>query len=225
MYRKRLLAFALACLFLSAFTSAHVSRAPTPPPQDAGCDLSFAGSDRKEVKLRSPALARTFHNGGRAISVADWYALVCTFDPQVPTRRNRIPQRTELPQERLKVKVRGFLMAVKSEDDNDFHVQMGDTTRFRQQQLVVEIPPGADFCDARTELVRLMRADGARSLRRHIFRDPPRVDVTGYVFLDAAHMRARRTDFCTDNGGRGIKGSLRTSPVRVLCDPRRPSAT
>ena len=114
------------------------------------------------------------------------------------------------------MKVRGFLLAVKDEPDNDLHVQMGETSAFNQDQLVVEMPPGAEFCNARTELVNLMREDGARSFRRHIFNDPPQVDVTGYVFLDASHMTARRSDFCTQSGGRGIRGDVPTSPVRGI---------
>jgi hypothetical protein len=191
-------------------------RRPAAQPDPNGCALGFAGSDRAAVKNRGPRLDVTFHNGGHAVSVADWYALVCPFDPEVPSRRADIPKTRPLPQERLKVKVRAFLLAVKAEPDNDLHVQVGDTTRFNQEQLVVEVPPGGDFCDARTEIMSLMREDGAASLRRHIFRRPPHVEITGYVFLDSSHMTARRSDFCTQDGGRGIRGALRSSPVRGI---------
>src|SRR5215216_6324488 len=68
----------------------------------------------------------------------------------------------------------------------------------------------------RAAMMGLFRADGGTSARRHIFNRPPQVDVTGYLFLDAAHMRARRTDFCTDNGGRGIRAGRGASPVRGI---------
>jgi hypothetical protein len=125
---RALVSITCVCLLLTLAgpSLAGKKKGPSPLPQDAGCALKFTGSDRKAVKLRSPTLDHPFNNGGRAISVADWYALVCPFDLEVPTRRDHIPKTTELPQEKLKVKVQGFLMAVKSEDDNDFHVQMGD---------------------------------------------------------------------------------------------------
>ncbi len=63
-------------------------------------------------------------------------------------------------------------------------------------------------------LMDLFRADGGTKLSGHVFKHPPHVEVTGYLFLDKAHMRKGRTDFCTNNSGRGIKDGLRTSPAR-----------
>ena len=204
-----------------------------------GCDLTFNGSDRKAVKLRPPNLDYRFLNGGRPVGLPDFFAAVCPLDERVPTRRRDVPQDEALPEERLRVKLRGFVMAMKLEDDNDLHVQVADRPEpFDQEQVVVEIPPGAEYCDARAEMMNLFRADGGTNVRRHIFNRPPQVDVTGYLFLDAAHMRARRTDFCTDNGGRGIRAGRGASPVRGIWElhpvtglervggaPSRPSPT
>lgn len=82
--------------------------------------------------------------------------------------------------------------------------------------MVVEIPPGADYCDARSAMMELFRADGGDRITGHVFKHPPQVELTGYLFLDAAHMRAGRTDYCTNNGGRGIHGTLKNSPVRGI---------
>lgn len=187
------------------------------PPGGDGCDLTFNGSDRKAVKLRPAGLDYTFLNGGRPVSLPDYFATVCPLDERVPTKRRDVPDEEPLPEERMKVKVRGFVMAMKLEEDNDLHVQIADRAQpFDQEQIVVEIPPGAEYCDARTAMMALFRADGGTSPKRHVFNSPPHVDVTGYLFLDAAHMRARRTDYCTDNGGRGIRAGRGASPVRGI---------
>jgi hypothetical protein len=182
-----------------------------------GCDLTFSGRDRKAVKLRPPDLDYAFLNGGRPVGLPDFFAAVCPLDERVPTRRGEVSQEEPLPEERLRVKVRGYVMAIKLEGDNDLHVQIANSPApFDQEQIVVEIPPGGEYCDARTTMMNLFRADGGTRVSRHIFNRPPQVDVTGYLFLDAAHMRARRTDFCTDNGGRGIRAGRGASPVRGI---------
>jgi hypothetical protein len=194
-----------------------VAASPVAATRGDGCDLAFAGSDRKAVKLRPANLNYTFLNGGRPVGLPDFFAAVCPLNERVPTKRGDVPQDEALSEERLKVKLRGFVMAMKLEDDNDLHVQVADRAEpFDQEQVVVEIPPGAEYCDARTVMMGLFRADGGTNVSRHIFNKPPQVDVTGYLFLDAAHMRARRTDFCTDNGGRGIRAGRGASPVRGI---------
>lgn len=192
--------------------------AAAPPAQDNGCDLSFTGSSRRAVKLRAASLDYTFRNGGRPASVADFFSFVCPLDPNVPTRKSEIPEGEAMDSEKTKVKIRAFVMAMKRDPDNDLHVQIADRARpYDQQQLIVEIPPGEEYCDARSALMGLFRADGGTTLSRgYIFQRPPRVEVTGYLFLDKAHMRARRTDYCTNNGGRGMKGGLAQSPVRGI---------
>jgi hypothetical protein len=224
---KRLLlaVSALACLaaLLTATSSAqrhrgaHAATAAA-PAQDNGCDLNFTGSSRKAVKLRAADLDYTFRNGGRAVSVADFFTFVCPLDVRVPTRKSDVPEGEAMEPEEVKIKIRAFVMAMKRDPDNDLHVQVADRARpYSQKQLLVEIPPGEDYCDARSALMAMFRADGGSRLSRgFIFKHPPHVEVTGYLFLDKAHMRARRTDFCTNNGGRGIKGGLATSPVRGI---------
>lgn len=221
--KRHLISFSALILILSLVTPSLAQRrrrAPRPrPATDNGCQLPFTGSDRRAVKLRRPNLDVPFHNGGRAISLVDWYEFVCPLSTDVPTRRRDVPQGRPLNVERLKVKVRAFVLAIKQEsNDNDLHLQIADTASpYNQQQLVVEIPPGDAFCTARSNMMELFRADGGRRLSTgHVFRNPPLVEITGYLFLDSAHMRARRTDVCTDNGGRGIRNGLRTSPVRGI---------
>jgi hypothetical protein len=112
--------------------------------------------------------------------------------------------------EKVTVTLRGFVMAMKRDPDNDLHVQIADAARpYRQAQIIVEIPPGAAYCDARSKMMDLFLADGGTRLSGYAFRNPPLVQVTGYLFLDSTHGPS-----CTANGGRGIKNGLRTSPVK-----------
>jgi len=219
MNQKRLLACLLALLCAAALLTVSstaqrrrgrragsTSTPATAAAPDNGCGLSFAGSSRKAVKLRKPSLNYTQHNGGRAIAVSDFFSFVCTLDPQEP-----------MAAEKEQIKMRVFVLAMKLDPDNDLHMQVADAASpYKQQQLIVEIPPGADYCTARSALMDLFRADGGSKLTGYVFHHPPQVELTGYLFLDAAHMRARRTDFCTNNGGRGIKNGLSVSPVRGI---------
>ncbi len=183
-----------------------------------GCDLAFTGKSRKAVKLRPTTLNYSFNNGGRAISVNDWFGLVCTLDPDVPATKRNIPGSKPMAMEKLKVKMKAYVLAFKRDPDNDLHVQIGDAAKpYKQTQVIVEIPPGAEYCEGRSNLMDLMRADGGQRLTgNYVFREPPLVEVTGYLFLDAFHIRRGSSDYCTDSGGRGIKNRLKASPVRGL---------
>lgn len=108
---------------------------------------------------------------------------------------------------------------MKLDPDKDLHVQIADeASPYNQQQLIVEIPPGADYCDARSALMNLFRTDGGRKVsgKGYVFNHPPHVELTGYLFIDAWHINRGRTDYCTNNGGRGIRNGLKVSPVRGL---------
>jgi hypothetical protein len=191
------------------------NKSPSAIAKADGCALKFNGCDRKAVKNRRTDSPYTFHNGGRAISVADWFTIVCPLDPGVPARKE-VPKNKAMKMEELKVKIRAFILAVVFEPDNDIHVQIADSPEFDQQQLVIEIPPGAAFCDSRSTFMALYRADGGDKPQGYKFKNPPLVEVTGYLFLDSAHMTRKRGDFCTQNGNRGFKGGLPKSPVRGI---------
>jgi hypothetical protein len=112
--------------------------------------------------------------------------------------------------EKVTVKLKGFVMAMKLDPDKDLHIQIADSAApYRQAQIIVEIPPGTAYCNARTKMMDLFRADGGRRLSGYIFREPPPVEVTGYLFLDSTHGAS-----CTANGGRGIRNGRQTSPVK-----------
>jgi hypothetical protein len=213
--------FTNGCKSLSTPDGKSTSPSDTTQPGDyAGCALRFEGEDRKVVKLRAPRyLNYRALNAGRPLSVAQWFAYVCTFDEEVPTERRDVPQDRALEMENNLVVLRAYILAVRREDDNDFHVQVGDDMRWDQEQIIVEVPPGATYCDARNVITDLMLADGARGNEKtYIFRQPPQATMTGLVFLDSAHIPGNlvRSDYCRFNGNRGIKNGLLASPVRGL---------
>jgi len=65
------------------------------------------------------------------------------------------------------------------------------------------VPPGPAYCDARKKVWSLVKAElPAKSTNTiHVMETPPKVRITGYVFLDSAHGS---TKFCQTSGGRGI---------------------
>lgn len=192
--------------------------APTANTQAPGCTMTFAGTDRKKVKNRKPRQTDyTFVNGGRSISVPEWFTFVCGLDPDAPTRSADVPQIVAMDVEAYRVKVRAFILAVRREPDNDLHVQTGETADWNQQQLIVEVRLGRH--SVRTALVDMMTADGWNGRSRdYIFNSPSKADMTDNVFLDSAHMPAdaRRSDWCVQNGGRGINTGLMRTPVRGI---------
>jgi hypothetical protein len=181
-------------------------------PDQNGCSLTFGGSvqSRKAVKLRSPSLNYPLHNGGNPISVNEFLQFVCSLDSQV---HFPVSKTQPMSMEKDKITIKAFVMAMKLDPDNDLHIQIADQAApYDQKQIIVEIPPGAAYCTARSHMMDLFRADGGTSLSSHVFAHPPKVELTGYLFLDAFHGSAS----CTNSGGRGIQNGLGHSPVQGL---------
>ena len=102
------------------------------------------------------------------------------------------------------------MLAMKRDPDNDLHIQIGDkASPFKQDQIIVEIPPTNKFCDVRTAMMDLLRAEVPSARKQQVFTNPPEVEITGYLFPDSHHGSA-----CSGSGGRGIKNGLKNSPVR-----------
>ncbi len=211
---RRLLVLALLfCAFGLPISTLPTEAAPQAPDD---CNLQFNGTDRRRVKLRTVADGAGYFNvnGGRPIDVSGWFREVCALDANVPAR-NRISQTTPLDNiETRRVTVRAFLLGAKYESgsaDHDIHAEIGAVADWDTDHVVVEIPPGQTYCNPRTTLWGLVKEDArrarVRSGNRHILSRPVEILVTGYVFLDSAHIQARsgRADFCVQNGGRGIR--------------------
>ena len=206
------IAIATVLVFLPTVNSGGAT-GPSPSylqQQDDGCSLPFAGKARKAVKLRAPNLNYPRFNNGDPISVKDFLEHVCTLTSQIPAH---VPATKPMGMEKLTMTVRGFVMAMKRDPDNDLHIQIADkASPYRQPQIIVEIPPTKRYCaDARSKMMKLYRDDSGKDklTSSYVFNDPPQVEFTGYLFLDSTHGAS-----CTSSGGRGIKNRLKNSPVK-----------
>lgn len=176
---------------------------------DNGCKLKFTGKARKLVKMRSPNRNYPKFNDGEPISVKQFLTELC---PDASTKvPDPVPATTVMLVERQTITIIAFVLAIKRDPDNDLHIQIGDkASPYNQPQIVVEIPPTNAYCDVRTEMLDLFRADDGQGLTKgYVFNDPPKVKFTGYLFLDSHHGST-----CSGSGGRGIKGGLKSSPVK-----------
>jgi len=72
--------------------------------------------------------------------------------------------------ETVKVTLEGFLLGamferkVKQGDgkDNDFHLEVSDSQNWKSRHVIVEVPPGPEFCDARKQIFDIVLLNMAR---------------------------------------------------------------
>jgi hypothetical protein len=190
------------------------------------CDLVFGGSDRKAVKLRSPQEVKSYRRAG-PISVTQFLALACKLDAKIrPEWRNQVPAGASSAAiqglENGSVIVAGYLLGVRFEGqqggDRDFHCEMSDSANWDSPHLVIEVPPGRDYCDARKYIWALVSANAASvgqqpPAKVWVFHKPPHVHAFGALFWDLHHGRSQT---CTENGNRGIRFDGAASMVRGL---------
>lgn len=190
--------------------------------ESPGCELEFAGKSRVHPKNRllNEGAEYAVHGDAEPLVLSEWFELTCDLEKDLPKKVGSLPEVIE-GAETVRVTVRAHLMAVKlSPDDNDFHVQIGPTTKWTGGQVVVEIPPGQAFCDARTTVFEIAQADreefGGNSIKKgRILRRRPLVDVTGFIFFDGHHGSPKNG--CKKPHASGIRGPKRkTSPVKGL---------
>ena len=97
-------------------------------------------------------------------------------------------------------------------DDCDFHIEIASSKAHGAKHIIVEIPNTSEFCTLRQKFLnsvigREKVVNGATSTidkintTAIIFKNPPRVTVTGYAFLDTGHWSA--TDHHRGNGSHG----------------------
>ena len=176
---RRLPPLLLALAFLAPSFLAHAD--------DNGCKLKFLGKEsaRKAVKVRPTTKNYPKFNGGDPISVKDFLNPLCLDVSKKVFKK--VPTGAAMPIEEQTIILHAFVLAMKlDENDNDLHIQVGDKPNpFNQPQVIVEIPPTNKYCDARTAMMDLFRADGGQSdPKDYIFKNPPEVEITGYLFLD-----------------------------------------
>jgi hypothetical protein len=103
-----------------------------------------------------------------------------------------VPTKTAMVVERQTVTIRALLFAMKRDPDNDLHIQIGDKAKpFKQDQITVEIPLTNKFCDVRTAMMGLLRAENENAPLQYVFNNPPEVELTAYLFLNSHGSRAQ----------------------------------
>ncbi len=186
------------------------------------CSLKFTGSDRKLVKNRPANTASNQgykgFNNGNPITVTEWYDLVCEMDGQLPHDLRNISQTKPLPDVgTIEVTVSGFILATQFErytgspgPDNDFHMEVSESTKWNSPHFIVEVPAGKQYCDARKVVAGAIRAETGKQhvAAKYKFKKPIKVEVTGLVFFDAHHAPGclkKELDYCQCDGGRGSR--------------------
>jgi hypothetical protein len=212
---------ALVGLLLACVLPSPVTLAQDPSP---GCDLGFDGSARSSAKNRKPSDGAGYDVHGdinNPLSIAEWFTLTCSLDkkPGLPLKV-KDTQATLPGIETTTVTVKGFVVAAKWDADNDLHVQLAPTAKFTKGQIIVEIPPLAEFCDARTQMWNLIHEDekaGGNKVAKgkgRIMKKPFLVEVTGFVFFDGHHGDTKNG--CSKAHISGIHGKFKTSPIKGL---------
>lgn len=115
----------------------------------------------------------------------------------------------------------GFLLGAKFErnvhtgdgKDNDFHIEISDSKKWQSKHVIVEAPPGLEYCDARKQIFDIVRADGCGG-DKCILKTPVKIRVTGFVFLDGAHGKTCKIKRGMVVGGvSGAEGAWGIHPV------------
>jgi hypothetical protein len=155
----------------------------------------------------------------------DWPAsiaatgLVCSFDPKL--KGKKITTNVIKGIETVKVTLEGFLLGAKFErnvhtgdgKDNDFHIEISDSKKWQSKHVIVEAPPGPEYCDARKQIFDIVRADGCGG-DKCILKTPVKIRVNGFVFLDGAHDKTCKIKRGMVVGGvSGAEGAWEIHPV------------
>lgn len=156
----------------------------------------FAGTDRKAAKLAiSMAPTEAF---------ADLKDLIASLVDDAQMIKRKPPIKKDAGQARVKeedrnVRVRAFLYAASREDDNDFHLILGRSTRSSPMYMTMELsglPPKTSKSFARLKRTRDTYKDffGTKlpGPSYHFYRPPIPVEIEGSLFFDITHAKGGR---------------------------------
>lgn len=186
-------------------------QADTRKPDD--CSWENKSQTRKAVKTRSVAAGAAYLNykDGKPIDFDEWFALTCSLDAKVP---KTIPADSAIEgAETIRVSLRGYVLGAHFERDSDHDTQLelGATPAWDADHVLVELPPGDEFCSAQKELWAILRADGCTT-DECFMRKPVEVIVTGYVMLGGNATAA--PDYCHFRSTRGMR--LGDQPAKLF---------
>lgn len=176
---RRMVFLTVAVLLLST-TGVHC--------QDIACTpaVPLNKQHRTKLKHRTPAGPMTEVHEVRVSQLLRWAPPQGVADPK---RRKLDEPLTE--REMQSYSVRGDLWRVKVEDNDwDFHLELSAPGRPKTaSRIIVEIPQGAAFLQAREKMLEILTANGySVAVAKAIDLDEPlRLALSGYAFYDSAH--------------------------------------
>ena len=181
-----------------------------------GGQQSARGPSRKALKLRTAEQGKGYakYNRGKAITVDQWFTFTCGLDALVP---KEIPADKPIEgAETARVTLRGYLLSARfmRGGDHDIAVELGASSEWETDHVVVEMSAGPEYCAARKALWDLVRKDGCKE-DQCVLRKPVEIVVTGYVLVGNPQQGV--TDYCHAATGRGMrKGDEKQGHVRGL---------
>jgi len=215
----KIIVFFIVVLLSASAAVAQTQPQPTPHERLSPGNCSWAartdgsGRGRRAMKFRNAKDGKTYkmYNNGKAITIPAWFEFTCGLNKLVPAQP---PEDNPIEgAEDMIVKLTGYVMAVKfmRDGDHDLHVELGATPDWNSDHVVVEMSPGADYCDARANLWKIAEKAGCKT-DECILEKPVRVEVTGYVLAGTAPKET--TDYCNYVSPRGLKDAAHSPRVR-----------
>jgi hypothetical protein len=213
--RSETLVYQMVKLWLASVVLLMISIPASAQRAPDDCSWQSESKLRKAVKLRTAAEGKNYtdYNQGRPITIDEWFKFTCGLDALVP---QQIPASEPIEgAETIRVTLRGYLLGAKFErdEDHDIHVELGASSNWNTDHVVLEMSAGAEYCAARKALWNLVRRDGCRG-DECILRKPVEVLVTGYVLI--GNPQKGVTDYCHTIVGRGMHRGKQESRARGL---------
>jgi hypothetical protein len=179
------------------------------------CSWQAEGKSRMAVKLRTAedGKAYTDYNQGRPITVDEWFNFTCGLDKLIP---QQIPADHAIEgAETVRVTLEGYLLGARFErdKDHDIHVELGASSNWETDHVVLEMSAGDEYCAARQALWKIVRQAGCHG-DECILRKPVKIVVTGYVLT--GNPKPGVTDYCHAKMGSGIRKGTQESRVRGI---------
>ena len=183
----RLLLF-ISVLFFFYFLARQPDTAET-----MRCDASFYGHGRVPVKLRRPVNDSI---PATPIRVAQFFRWTLSQDALIQ-HMDVLPESEPVTGfEDRAVCIEGYAVAIRYDHkdglyqkDNALYLEMTDSPRWDTPHLIVRIPPGEVYCDARTTLWNIAHWDASAAKENvsaglRLMRRPTRVRVTGFLYIN-----------------------------------------
>ncbi|HMW37753.1 MAG TPA: hypothetical protein PKA72_15460 [bacterium] len=162
------------------------------------CDASFYGHGRVPVKLRTPVYDSSAATPMRVAQFFRWAQSQDTLVKNI----NSLPESEAVAGlEDRSLCVEGYALAIRYDHkdglyqkDNSLYLEMTDSPRWDTPHLIVRIPPGDAYCEARKLVWNIAHWDAASAKENissgmRLMRRPVRLRVTGFLYINPETKR------------------------------------